>query len=125
MTFDDATKLDPEEFGGVVQDLQNGQLHWVYADGRVFSTDTTTGKTTLLFNTELGIGGGPRQTIYAFSGGEIHAISTVPGGHGHVSYTVFNRNDGAIVRQASLTIPHTEINVSYLNLSHMTIRPQK
>ena len=125
LTFDDATKLDYEDFGGVVQDLQDGQLNWVYPDGRAFSTDITTGKTTTRFNTALVTGAGrPMQTLYAFTDTQLHALSTIHGAEGDITYTVFNRADGEILRNVSIPIPNTGINVTYLNLSRMAVRPE-
>ncbi|WP_084959529.1 hypothetical protein [Thermoactinospora rubra] len=125
LIFDDATKLDFDDFGYIVQDRQDGQLHWVYADGRVFSTDVATGKTATLFNTALGTGvTRPMQTLFAFSGTQLHALSAIRGADGDITYTVFNRADGKTLRKVSVSIPNTGINVSYLNLSRMTVRPE-
>jgi hypothetical protein len=127
LTFDDGTKLDSEDFGYVVQDWQDGQLHWVYADGRVFSTDSTTGKTTTLFDTSLGTGARrPVKTLYAFSDIHLHTFSAIRGAEGDITYTVFNRANGDIVRKVSVPIPNAGgISVSYLHLSYMTVRPEK
>lgn len=125
LSFNDATKLDPQDFGYVVQDSQNGQLQWTYADGRVFSTDSATGKTTTRFNTALETGAGrPMQTLFAFSDTQLHALSTIHGAEGDITYTVFNRADGKILSKVSIPIPNTGVNVSYLNLSRMTVRPE-
>ncbi|BCJ68470.1 hypothetical protein [Polymorphospora rubra] len=124
LTFDDATELSFEDFGYAVQDSQGGQLHWVYADGRVFSTDIATGKTVTNFDTALQTGARrPTQTLFAFSDAELHALSTTRGAEGDITYTVFNRADGRVLSKVSVPIPNTGINVTYLNLSRMVVRP--
>lgn len=125
LTFNDNTSLNFDDFGYVVQDWQDDRLDWVYADGRVFSTDSITGRTTARFNTTLGTGSSrPMKTLYAFTDTQLHTLSTIPGAEGDVVYTVFNRAKGEIVSKVSVPIPNTEINVSYLNLSYMTVRPE-
>jgi hypothetical protein len=122
LTFDDATSLNLEDFGYVVQDWQEGRLHWVYADGRVFSTDAATGKTATLFKTGLGTGPGrPTKSLYAFSDSQLHVLNTTPGGEGNIEYSVFNRADGATIRKVSVPIPNLEVNISYRNLSDMVV----
>ncbi|MEH0939177.1 hypothetical protein [Micromonospora psammae] len=124
LTFDDGTQLNLDDFGYIVQDWRDGRLHWVYADGRVFSTDSATGKTTTRFDTGLETGvGRPTQTLFAFSDTRLHALSTSPGADGDITYTVFNRARGGVVRKVSVPIPNTGINVTYLNLTRMTVRP--
>ncbi|HWH01688.1 MAG TPA: hypothetical protein VNV66_20765 [Pilimelia sp.] len=124
LSFKDAMRLDPQDFGSVVQDLRDDELHWAYADGRVFSTDIATGRTTVLFDTRLETGAGrPMQTLFAFTATQLHALSTVHGAKGDITYTVFNRTNGEVVRKVSVPIPNTGINVSYLNLSRMAVRP--
>lgn len=123
LTFDGAaTQLTFEDFGYVVQDWRDGRLHWVYADGRVFATDAATGKTTALFDTGLGTGPSrPTRTLYAFSDGQLHVLSTLPGGEGNIKYTSFDRGNGKVTHEVSVPIPNTEVNISYLNLSHMAV----
>ncbi len=117
-------RLNLDDWGYVIQDWQDGNLHWVYADGRVFSTDSATGKTTTLFETGLGTGSGrPMQTLFAFSDNQLHALSTAPGAEGDITYTVFDGANGGVVRKVSVPIPNTAINVSCLNLAYMTVRP--
>ncbi|MEV4509323.1 hypothetical protein AB0K00_10235 [Dactylosporangium sp. NPDC049525] len=124
LTFDDGTRLNFEYFGGIVQDVQAGKLQWIYGDGRVFSTDSRTGQTTTEFDTNLGAGARvPSQTTFVFSGAQLHALSTVPGGEGEMVYTVLSRTDGKVLSRVSVHIPNTSVNVSYLNLSHMAVRP--
>jgi hypothetical protein len=104
--------------------LDNGFLSWVYADGRIFSTEAATGKTKTLFDTKLGTGPSrPELTKYAFSDTQLHALSTIPGGEGNIAYTVFDRASGKTVREVSIPISNAEINVSFLSLSHMAVRP--
>ncbi|MEV6601506.1 hypothetical protein AB0M36_32335 [Actinoplanes sp. NPDC051346] len=125
LTFDDATLINDADIDYVEQDWQGDRLHWVYADGRVFSTDSRTGKTTTLFDTKLGTGPDrPMQTLHAFSDTQLHTLSTTREGEGSLTYTVFHRANGATARTVSIPIPHAAVHVSYLNLSYMTVRPE-
>lgn len=125
LTFNDSTRLNSEDFGYVVQDLRDGQFSWAYADGRVFTTELATGTTRTLFDTKLVTGPSrPARTLYAFSETQFHALSTTPGGQGDIVYTVFDRTSGKVVREVAIPISNADINISYLNLSHMTVRPQ-
>jgi hypothetical protein len=124
LTFDDGTKLNFDDFGYIVQDFSDGRLHWVYADGRVFATDSATGKTVTLFDTKLQTGAGvATKTIYAFSDSGLHAISTTRGAPGNVSYTVFDRDSGEITHRTTLPLANNEVNIQNLNISHMAVKP--
>ncbi|MCD0448146.1 hypothetical protein LO762_02885 [Actinocorallia sp. API 0066] len=124
LTFDDGTTLDSEDFGYAVQSLRRDHLQWVYADGRVFATDTTTGKTTLLFDTTLEAGAGrPTQTLFAFSRTRLHALTVREDKKGDIAYTVFDRTTGELIEQIPIPIPNANINVSHLILARMAVRP--
>ncbi|GGK01537.1 hypothetical protein GCM10010123_34260 [Pilimelia anulata] len=123
LTFADGTEPSSDDFDYAVQDLRGNQLHWVNGDGRVFSTDIATGRTTTRFNTGLATGVHDMQTLYAFSAGRLHTVSTIREAKGNLTYTVFDRTGGEIVRRVDIPIPHTEISISYLSLSHMAARP--
>lgn len=110
-------------FGYAVQDLQDGHLHWVHEDGRVFSTDVATGQTTTLFATGLETGTlTDMHTIFSLTGNQLHALSTTRDAEGDITYTVFDRATGEVVHKVS--IPNQDVDRSYLNLSHMAVRPE-
>lgn len=128
LRFDDGTELTDEDFEDfiyVVPDLRDGELHWVYSDGRVFSTDPATGKTSTLYHTGLGTGSRrPMQTLFAFSETRLHALTTIYEADGDLTYTVFDRATGQVVQKVSVPIPNRAINVSYLALSRMAVPPR-
>ncbi|MEU4425046.1 hypothetical protein AB0F81_30870 [Actinoplanes sp. NPDC024001] len=124
LTFEAGVHLNAEDFGYVHQGWKDGRLHWVYADGRVFSTDSGTGKTTTLFANAPATGAGrPIQTFYAFTDTELHALSTVREAEGSLTYRVLDRATGETLREVAVAIPHTEVNVQGLNLSHLAVPP--
>lgn len=128
LTFTDGTKLKFEPFGLSKYDersLRKGRLDWIYADGRVFSTDIATGKTIELFKTGLERRvGGPMKPWFTFTKTKIHALRQLYDADGGLTYTVFDRDSGEKISTVSLDIANTEISVSYLNLWRIAARPE-
>lgn len=94
------------------------------ADGRVLFTDPETGSTTTVFDSGRPTGfGRDVYTLAAFSGTELHTLSTNRSDEGTLSYTVFDRDSGDVLRTISVPIPNANVNISNLNLSYMAVRP--
>jgi hypothetical protein len=123
VTFGDGTTIAEASFGYAVQDWKEGALHWVDGDGRVFSTDSATGATAVLFETGLATGPGrDRHTVYDFTDTRLHTISSVRDAAGNLTYTVFDRADGSRVQEVPVPIPNTGVNISHLGLTYMAAR---
>jgi hypothetical protein len=120
LDFGGTTQIDSEDFSGIVQDGRDGQIDWVDAGGRVFTSDSTSGKTTTRFSsTSENPSSRHVQTLFAFSETQLHTLTTIPGAKGNLTYTVFARSDGKVVRKNDIQIPNTEISISFRNLSYM------
>jgi hypothetical protein len=123
ITFGDGTYIDGQDFGYAVPDREEGMLHWVYGDGRVFATDIATGATTVLFDTGLPTGAGrERYTVYAFTGTRLHTISADRSTTGSLVHIVFDRAGGRRLSEVRIPIPNSGVNISSLALTYMAAR---
>ncbi|WP_033344664.1 hypothetical protein [Catenuloplanes japonicus] len=124
LTFGDGVRPSLDDFAYAVQDWRDGRLQWYCADGRVLFTDPETGSTTTVFDSGRPTGfGRDVYTLAAFSGTELHTLSTNRSDEGTLSYTVFDRDSGDVLRTISVPIPNANVNISNLNLSYMAVRP--
>ncbi|MDX6738548.1 hypothetical protein [Actinocorallia sp. A-T 12471] len=126
LTFPDNTKLSFEPFGLSSygpHSLRDDHLDWIYADGRVFSTNIATGRTTELFTTNLPRQiGGTTKPYFAFTPTKIHALNQLYESPGDLTYLTFDRTTGTPTT-TPLPIPNTNLNRSHLNLWRITPHP--
>jgi hypothetical protein len=112
-----ALEADAIDYGHFdVMSLNGERFEWVAPDGRFLSTDVSTGKTRLLFDTGIGNEvGGDGTSLWALGATKVHAFhQDYTDDASPLTYHVFDRATGEQVTETELPIRSDEINVSYL-----------
>ncbi|MFG3338398.1 hypothetical protein [Glycomyces sp. NPDC048151] len=122
-----ALEADAIDYGHFdAMSLTGEQFEWVAPDGRFLTTDVSTGKTRLLFDTGIGNEvGGDGTSLWALGSTKVHAFhQDYTDDASPVTYHVFDRATGEQVTETELPIRSDEINVSYLGWWRMAVRPE-